>query len=142
MFIVGSFPMGMELPTLQVYYTIDSPGGQCCRGQRRLWRYLLNTSYRQRSISFFRFSFSFGESTGVRLSSTMFFPGRGRFSFLSGRLRTAPSGPPFQIGVEAFRFPLVLWGNTKKQRPVKSAAPSSFSMLRASLARGQDCQCS
>ena len=24
--------MGMELPTLQVYYTIDSPGGQCCRG--------------------------------------------------------------------------------------------------------------
>ena len=24
--------MEMELPTLQVYYTIDSPGGQCCRG--------------------------------------------------------------------------------------------------------------
>lgn len=30
MSILGSFPYGMELPTLQLYYTIGSPGQQCC----------------------------------------------------------------------------------------------------------------
>ena len=42
----------------------------------------------------------------------------------------------------AARFLFVLWGNAKRRHPAKSAALSYFPTLRASLAWGQDCQCS
>ena len=74
---VGLLSCGMELPTYKYIIPLIAPRDNVVEGQAGLstaFRYLLNTSYKQRSISFFRFSFSFGESTGVRLSSTMFFP--------------------------------------------------------------------
>ena len=74
---VGLLSCGMELPTYKYIIPLIAPQDNVVDGQAGLspaFLYLLNTSYRQRSMSFFRFSFSFGESTGVRLSSTMLFP--------------------------------------------------------------------
>ena len=74
---VGLLSCGMELPTYKYIIPLIAPQDNVVDGQAGLspdLLYLLNTSYRQRSMSFFRFSFSFGESTGVRLSSTMLLP--------------------------------------------------------------------
>ena len=86
--MLGSFPVEMELPTYKYIIPLIAPQDNVVDGQAGLspaLMYLLNTSYRQRSMSFFRFSFSFGEIPASDFPEQCFFPEKGRSWFHSDK---------------------------------------------------------
>lgn len=74
----------MELPTYKYIIPLIAPQDNVVDGQAGLspaLMYLLNTSYRQRSMSFFRFSFSFGEIPASDFPEQCFFLKRDGLGF-------------------------------------------------------------
>ena len=85
---VGLLSCGNGATNLQVYYTIDSPAGQCCRwsGGAVPGPYVLAEHFIQTAFNvFLPLLLFFRGDTGVRLSRTMLFPEKGRSWFHSDK---------------------------------------------------------
>lgn len=141
MFIVGSFSVGMELPTLQLYYTIDSHEGQCCRRSAPPAGVFAGHLIQTTLNLFFPFLlFLRGKPRGMMFQHDHLSLKRYGSGFLLTGNRFCHWASFSSWSVTSGHFPPVLWGNAKRRHTVKSAALSSFSTLRSNLARGQDCQ--
>lgn len=126
----------MELPTLQLYYTISSPGQQCCEWLVKsvpvLTEHIVKTAF---NFFFALFLLLRGKYRREAFQHNDF-PLKGYrlyFSLICDGL--CHWKPPFQNGCTCQRFPLVLWGNVKRRHP--QVPPFELSPLRADVARGQ-----